>query len=401
VLAVQATDSLLWIIDTAPLFLGLFASVAGRRQENAKGLYEELRRREYELTQDRANLEQRVQERTAILKRKTEQLRAAAFVARQTSSAQDLGSLLNKVVNLITSQFGYYHTGIFFINESGDEAILQAASSEGGRRMVARKHSLKVGTQGIVGYAAAQKKPRIALDVGTDAVFFSNPDLPMTRSEMALPLMIRNRVIGVLDIQSDQPQAFDQDDLEVFQTLADQVAVAFENARLLEESQTALTQLEAATALRTREAWSQKIEQGGHTFTYTPLGLRAGRSSADDEKTLKVPIILRGQKIGSIFLVRKDDSNWSEIDKNMINEVAYQTGLAVDNIRLLEEATQRARQEQTVGELAARFGQSLNIDNLLQTAARELGQIPDVTEVSVFVGQIPEQAPVKRRRNAQ
>jgi GAF domain-containing protein len=322
-------------------------------------------------------------------------------VARQTSSAQDLGSLLNNVVNLITSQFGYYHTGVFFINETGDEAILQAASSEGGRRMVSRKHSLKVGMQGIVGYAAAQKKPRIALDVGTDAVFFNNPDLPMTRSEMSLPLLIRNRVIGVLDIQSDQSQAFDQDDVEVFQTLADQVAVAIENARLLEESQTALTQLEAATALRTREAWSQRIEQGRYTFTYTPLGLRSGKSSADDEKTLKIPITLRGQKIGSISLVRKDGSNWSEIDRNMINEVAYQTGLAVDNIRLLEEATRRARQEQTVGELAARFSQSLNIDNLLQTAARELGQIPGVEEVSVFVGQVPELAPAKRRRNVQ
>lgn len=400
-LTVQAADSLLWIIDTAPLFLGLFASVAGRRQENANRLYNELKQREHELTQDRVTLEQRVEERTAVLKRRTEQLRAASYVARQTSSAQDLGSLLNNVVNLITSQFGYYHTGIFFINETGDEAILQAASSEGGRRMVSRKHSLKVGMQGIVGYAAAQKKPRIALDVGTDAVFFNNPDLPMTRSEMSLPLMVRNRVIGVLDIQSDQSQAFDQDDVEVFQTLADQVAVAIENARLLEESQTALTQLEAATALQTREAWSQRIEQGRYTFTYTPLGLRSGKSSTDDEKTLKIPITLRGQKIGSISLVRKDGSNWSEIDRNMINEVAYQTGLAVDNIRLLEEATQRARQEQTVGELAARFSQSLNIDNLLQTAARELGQIPDVEEVSVFVGQVPELAPAKRRRNVQ
>lgn len=398
-IAVQTTDSLLWIIDTAPIFLGIFASIAGRRQEKAMALYEQLRQRENELIQDRANLEQRVEERTAILAKKTEQLRAASYVARQTSNAQDLGSLLNNIVNLITTQFGYYHTGLFFINEADDEAILHAASSEGGKRMVARGHSLKVGTQGIVGHAAAQKKPRIALDVGTDAVFFNNPDLPMTRSEMALPLMIRNKVIGVLDIQSDQPQAFNQDDVEVFQTLADQAAIAIENARLLEESQAAIRQLEATTALRTQEAWSQKVEHGRYTFTYTPLGLRAGKPSMDDENTLKVPILLRGQKIGLISLARKDDTNWGEIDKNLINEVANQTGLAVDNIRLLEEATQRVKQEQTVGELAARFGQSIDIDNLLQTAARELGQIPDVAEVSVFVGQIPEQMPAKRRKN--
>ena len=160
------------------------------------------------LQSERSTLEQHVEERTVGLNRKTEQLRATSYIARKTAEVQDLASLLNMVARLVTDQFGFYHTGIFLINETGDQAVLQAASSDGGQRMIERGHALSVGTQGIVGYVAAQKKPRIALDVGADAVFFNNPDLPMTRSELALPLLVRNKVLGVLDIQSEKPQAF-------------------------------------------------------------------------------------------------------------------------------------------------------------------------------------------------
>ncbi len=350
------------------------------------------------LTKDKADLEQRVQERTAGLTKKTDQLRAASYIARQTSEAEDLTALLDIVVNLVTDQFGFYHAGIFLLNETGEEAILQTASSEGGKRMVERGHALTVGSQGIVGYVAAQKKVRIALDVGSDAVFFNNPDLPMTRSEVALPLLVRNKVLGVLDIQSDQPQAFRMEDVDVLQTLADQVAVAIENARLLGESQAAIMQLEAVSTIRMKDAWSRKLQEQKHAFTYTPLGVRVENSSnLSDEGGIKTAISLRGQEIGSIALARKDNVEWNKTDEDLIHEVAYQVGLAVDNLRLLEDAQQRAKQEQTIGELATRFSQSLDIDSLLQTAAREFGQLPDVSEVSVFIGQLPEQAPQKRR----
>jgi len=376
--------ALTWAID---LLKNEFRSVAGQNEKTLELL-----------TKDKAELEQRVQERTAGLTKKTDQLRAASYIARQTSEAQDLTSLLDIVVNLITDQFGFYHAGIFLLNETGEDAILQTASSEGGKRMVEKGHSLTVGSQGIVGYVAAQKKVRIALDVGFDAVFFNNPDLPMTRSEVALPLLVRNKVLGILDIQSDQPQAFRMEDVDVLQTLADQVAVAIENARLLGESQAAIMQLEAVSTIRMKEAWSKKFEEQKHAFTYTPLGVRAeAAASQTDEGNIKTSISLRGQEIGSIALARKDNVEWGKTDEELIREVAYQVGLAVDNLRLLEDAQQRAKQEQTVGELATRFSQSLDIDGLLQTAAREFGQLPDVSEVSVFIGQLPEQTPQKRR----
>jgi GAF domain-containing protein len=374
---------LLWAIN---LVKQEFRSITEKFQSTLKSFFSE-----------RAELEQRIEERTAGLIKKTEQFRTAAYIARQTTEVDDLPLLLKAVVNLITDRFGFYHTGIFLVNETGDILVLQAASSKGGKRMVETGTSLPIGTQNIVGYAAAQKNYRIADDTGTDADLFNNPDLPDTRSEIAFPLIIRSRVLGVLDIQSDQPQAFSVDDVDVLQTLAGQVAAAIENARLLDESRAALIQLEAVTTHRTREAWRQKIQNQIHAFTYTPLGIRADAFPEEKDKALTVPIALRGQKIGSLSISRKDDENWNKVDEELINEVAYQVGLVVDNIRLLEDATQRAQQEKTVGELAVRFSQSLDLDSLLQTAARELGQIPEISEVSVFIGELPEQSPQKRR----
>jgi GAF domain-containing protein len=266
--------------------------------------------------------------------------------------------------------------------------------------MIERGYSSSVGAQGIVGYVAGQKKARIALDVGGDAVVFNNSDLPLTRSELAIPLTIRNKVLGVLDIHSDKPHAFSMDDLDVFQTLADQIAIAIENARLLDETQAAIIQLEALSSIRTQEAWSKKLQEHGRAFTYTPLGLRTGKVPQNSENTMNAAIVLRGRKIGSISIARKGNKKWSKLDASVLEEVASQVGLAVDNIRLLEEATQRARQERTVGKLATHFSQSLDLDTLLQTAARELGQLPDVAEVSVLISQQVEQASVPKQHKS-
>lgn len=400
--ALHVADPILWIIDTAPIFLGLLSALAGRRHDQIKEFNQLLRQRETELLLQQQELEKRVEERTQRLTRKTDQLRSASYISRQTAEIQDLNAILNNVVNLVTDQFGFYHCGLFLMNETGDQVILQAASSDGGQQMIEHGHALAVGTQGIVGFVAAQKKSRIALDVGDDAVFFNNPYLPMTRSEAAIPLIIRNKTLGVLDIQSDHPNAFTVEDLDVLETLADQVAIAIENARLLDESQATLLQLEAVTAIRTREAWGQKLSGRQRTFTYTPLGLRAEKPAQLTGNSIEVPLTLRGQRIGKIAISRRGDAP-NQVEQDIIAEVANQAGLAIDNIRLLEEATQRARQEQVVGRLASRFSQSLNIDALIQVAARELGQLPDVAEASVFIGNEAPEAPSrpKPRRKAE
>ena len=150
------------------------------------------------------NLEQRVAERTQALERRAIQLQAAADVGGTAARLRDLDELLRQVTRLISQRFGFYHVGIFLLDERGEYAVLRASNSEGGQRMLTRGHKLKVGQVGIVGYVTGAGEARIALNVGEDIQYFNNPDLPTTQSEMALPLIVGGRILGALDIQSSQ-----------------------------------------------------------------------------------------------------------------------------------------------------------------------------------------------------
>lgn len=175
--------------------------------------------------------------------RRALQLTAASEVARDAIAILDVERLLDETVCRISQRFGFYHAGVFLLDESREFAVPHAASSEGGRRMLERGYKLKVGEVGIVGFVTGTGKPRIALDVGKDAVHFTNPDLPDTRSEMAVPLIVRDQVIGALDVQSTVVDAFTDGDVATLQTMADQLANAIENARLYEKRQQEAKQL--------------------------------------------------------------------------------------------------------------------------------------------------------------
>lgn len=188
-------------------------------------------------------LEERVQERTRALQeanyalqRRAIQLEASAEVSRSIISIFNVDELLRRAVNLIRDRFGFYHAGIFLMDETGEWAVLQEATGEAGARMKAQGHRLQVGETSMVGWTALHRRPRIALDVGEDAVHFANPLLPYTSSEMTLPLMVGGRLLGVLDVQSTEEAAFDEDDIRTLQSMADQLAIAIENARRLSET---------------------------------------------------------------------------------------------------------------------------------------------------------------------
>jgi GAF domain-containing protein len=350
-----------------------------------------------ELQTMRASLEQRVMERTAALDRRTSQLEAAAFVSRQTAAIQDPKVLLSNVVDLITARFGYYHAAIFLLDDRGRYAILQAASSDGGKRMLEKGHRLEVGREGIVGYAAYQKRARIALDVGDEAVFFNNPDLPNTRSEVALPLTVRNKVIGVLDIQSYDQGAFTQDDLNTLQAMADQVALAIDNDRLVSESQASLRQLQEMTSESTYRTWKNRLSRKSHGYVYSPSGvstltpsgqvLEPAKSDNPFEDRLDIPITLRNSQIGQITLKRRGkNAKWSERERQLADQIADQVALALENARLLEETQLRAAREQAISTMSSRFGQTTDMDTLLKLAVQELHQLPNITEASIFIG---------------
>jgi signal transduction histidine kinase/CheY-like chemotaxis protein len=210
-------------------------------------------------------LEQEVSERTAKMERRAAQLQVAAEIARDTSATRGLDELLNHAVNMIRDRFGFYHAGIFLVDERGEYAVLRAAAGEAGNAMLKHGHRLKVDEVGIVGYVTGIGQPRIALDVGADAVHFKNPFLPKTRSELALPLKVGGRVIGALDVQSQRAAAFDQDDVAVLQTMADQLAVAIESARLYQAERSRYREAEAlrqaALALTTLMPLDQVFER--------------------------------------------------------------------------------------------------------------------------------------------
>ncbi len=175
-------------------------------------------------------LEQRVAERT-------EQLRASADVGRAAVSVLNPDELLRTSVNLITDRFGFYYAAVFTLDTAGQFAVLREATGDAGRILKERGHKLEVGGQSMVGFVTAQRKPRVALDVGTEAVRFANPLLPDTHSEIALPLVVGDRVLGALDVQSTQPAAFGEESAAVLQSMADQIAVALNNAMQFAESQ--------------------------------------------------------------------------------------------------------------------------------------------------------------------
>lgn len=346
------------------------------------------------LSTQQGSLEERIRTRTAELSRRSAQLESSAFVSRQAATIQDMGTLLAEVVRLITDRFGYYHTGIFLTDEAQRYVTLQAASSEGGRRMLQRGHRLEIGRQGVVGYAAFEKRPRIALDVGSEAVFFNNPDLPETHSEIALPLLVRNKLIGVLDIQSAEDQSFSEEDIATFQSMADQIALAIENARLLAESQLVISQLQELTSETAINAWKSYLGRQSRGFIYSPVGVsplgpgdEAKNEEIAAESEIHVPIQLRGRKIGTITLRKKTEKDpWGVREQTLVHDVSTQIGLALENARLLEQSQKQAAQEQSINTISSRLSQALTIDTLLQTAAQELHQLPSVAEVSVYLG---------------
>ena len=184
----------------------------------------------------------------AGLERRALQLQTAAEVSRAASSILDPDELIQQAVDLIRERFDLYYAGLFLVDETGEWtgepgkwAVLRAGTGEAGRQMLERKHKLEIGGTSMIGWCVANQRARIALDVGEEAVRFENPFLPETRSELALPLVSRGQVIGALTIQSTREAAFSDEDIAALQTMADQLANAIQNARLIEkERQTAL-----------------------------------------------------------------------------------------------------------------------------------------------------------------
>jgi GAF domain-containing protein/anti-sigma regulatory factor (Ser/Thr protein kinase) len=167
--------------------------------------------------------------------RRSRLLKAANRVGKEVASLLDLDQLLPQTVNIICEAYGLYYAGVFLLDEKGEYAVLRAGYGKAGKAMLAEGHKLRVGTDSMIGACVAMGEARIALDVGEERVHFKNPHLPHTRSEMALPLIYGGKTLGAVTIQSSEERAFSDDDITTLLTMAEHLAVAINNARLIEE----------------------------------------------------------------------------------------------------------------------------------------------------------------------
>lgn len=360
-------------------------------------------------------LEQRVAERTQALQTRSAYLEASAEVGHAASTVLDADELIQTVVELVYDRFGFYYVGLFLLDELGEWAELRAGTGEAGAQMLAEEHRLLVGGESMIGQCVARREARIALDVGDEAVHFDNPHLPETRSEAALPLKSRGRIFGAITIQSAAPAAFDEDTVTVLQTMADQVAVALDNAYLFAEAEESLRAARRASAELSREAWAEllrarpklgyrsdergvipaeavwrpemeKAVRSGRTIV--PMERQPSNGGADDGTPvgypLAVPIKVAGTVIGVVDTHKPREAGpWTDDEVEALESLVEQMAVSLESARLYQETQSRAARERLVAEITSRLRASLDPETILKTTVRELGRALDANLTSV------------------
>ena len=267
--------------------------------------------------------------------------------------------------------------------------------------MLARGHRLEVGEKGLVGFVAGSGEPRVALDVGTDAVYFNNPDLPDTRSEIALPLRAGEKVIGVLDVQSTEPNAFSDEDVNILSALADQVSIAIQNARQNERTKRALAESEALSQQFTQSNWRQFTQKKNllgvrHTgakatllYSQDSKGRNSSHGNTDQLKlkgrgaVLSIPIKLRGEVIGSVDVRAPENHQWDQDEMDIVSAIIERAAVAMESSRLLTESQKHAAKERKIGEISAKISAQSDVDELIKTTAQELAHTLPNTEIAI------------------
>ena len=354
------------------------------------------------------SLEQRVVGRTADLKRRSDYLAASAEVGRAASSILDSDQLIRQAVELIRERFELYYVGLFLVDETGQWAVLRAGTGSAGQAMLARGHRLAVGESSMIGWSISHAQARIALEARQDAVRLATAELPDTRSEAALPLRSRGRILGALTVQSAQPQAFDQDTVVVLQTMADQVAIALDNARLFAESQSALEATRRTSGELSREGWTRLLSaqpSTGYRSTFAgaatveeiwPLEaerafqeeqtIRPSHTGHDTKLPLAIPIKVRGNVIGVIDTFKSGQGEvWTPEEIAMAETLADQLGAALESARLFEDTRHRAAREQLIGEVTTQIRSTLDLETVLETALDEIHRAMGLDQVSIHL----------------
>jgi putative methionine-R-sulfoxide reductase with GAF domain len=359
--------------------------------------------------QDHNNVQMidRISELETEVDRRRSKMLAARQITREISHQSAIQDLLTDSVDLICTQFEFYYAAIFLSDDRNEFAVLRAASGEAGKQLLSQEHKLRIREEGIVGYVIARGETRFALDVGEDSVHFKNPLLPGTRSEIGIPLKTGTRIIGALDVQTDKEAAFTEEDIDILQSIADQLASAIDKSIYINDLEAQVKELLIGSGESTRGVWRSHLygSRRNLSFIYRDDQLSSevsnpllGNISEPSEETsssdgevggtnptetvYSLPIKLRDQVLGMIK-VRYNGKKMPVRMVNLVNVATDRLAIALENARLLENIQERAEREHTVGEISTKVRASQTIEAIMQTAVSELGKTLGVNEVSI------------------
>ena len=391
-----ATDFASWIVYIIDFSIaGIILTVATNMLKGAFArVTSQVQAAFQSLAGERQSLEDKVQERTAELEARMSQLRASTTTARAIAETQEITELIKKAADLIAERFEYYHVGIFILDNQRGIAYLQAASSEMGKSLVGQAFRIESDRKNPINLVVGNNKTIITHDLDRSN-FTPDPNFPLTRSRMTMPLSVRGTMIGILDMHSEQPQAFNLQDAEILQTLADLTAISFDNVRLIGETRNLLSQLEASTSQQTQQTWSKFTSRHKSAYQYTPAGVRPiftpDRTEHGDG--LYIPIILHDQTIGRIKLKKRSatTNDWSERERDVVEKISAQIALALENSRLVDEAQKNALRNQMIANFSTYVRETLDVESVIQTAATELRKVFDLKEAEILIGSVNTQ----------
>lgn len=388
-----------------------------------------------------------------VSKSRALQLETAAEVARDISGSLDLDELLVKAVNFIRERFNFYHASIFLVDEQGESAVVREASGDAGVQLKRAGFKLEVGSKSIVGYVAGRGERLIVNDTLKDATYLANPLLPKTRSEAAIPLKISERIIGVLDVQSEFPFIFKEDNLRTLQILADQLSVAVINSELFAETQEHLSQHRLLQHLTTSAASGTTLEEAlesavsglqvtlggdrvaillvdremkhlavkaavGYSESILDLRIPIGagltgwavahhrslrvdnvkedpryiEGSANTISEMVVPLIYRNEVLGVLNVESEKYNTYTASDEEMLSTLGGSLAAIIANARLLEQLRTQAERERTLYEITNKIRHSTDMKSILAITASELTKAVGArhTQIKISAGQPTE-----------
>lgn len=388
------------------------------------------------------------------------QFETAAEIARDISSSLDLDELLKKAVDLIRSRFNFYHAAVFLKDLPGEFVVVREATGEAGAQLKRTGHKLAIGSKSVVGYVAGNGEPLIVNDTTRDAMYYSNPLLPDTRAESAIPLKVGDRIVGVLDVQSDQVYAFSEDNLRTMQILADQLAIAVVNSELFAETQEHLAQHRLLHHITTTAASGTTLDEalksavnglqvtlGGDRVSILladrekktlevraavgyasnvfdlriPIGsgitgwvaahrkplrinnvlqdARYIEGSSNTRSEMAIPLLYRSELLGVLNVESEQVSAYAENDEELLGTLGGSLAAIIANARLLEQIRAQAERERILFEISDKIRRTTDMETILATTASELTRAVGASRAKIKVGIKPSAVEPKRSRN--